>query len=705
LGGISWAQTTVTPLGEKFDTNEVIFSVTMSPATPTWVFVEYTSPPHHPASMSRATFTSVSAGTLAAGDQGFWLAGNATVTAKLNGVSGKFSWCAYAINVPPNAEVEANGGYTLRGTPPFLINGNIPVYDYNFGPGTCITSITDLTYNPAGFLHTPPMTVTATAPATVCAGAPLTFTAIATGGTTTAMSYTWSITRAGNTTSATTHTNAYITALATTGAEAYTPYTYTVYATNANGCTSTVSPAGSVTVYAVPVVQKVSSATICFGATAALSATASNVTTPATYTWNIQGQSQTPTTTSTYTTPGLTATATYTVQITNATGCASTVSGAGTITVYDDLNPGTITSSTTAVCKDGTVSAFTATAPSGGNGTYTYQWMQGSGNATGMSTASSFTPAGTYLSAPGTYHFTRVVTSCTSGTTTGTYTLVVHDLPGAPTNASNNTRCGTGDVTFSATTATGCTIDWYTASSGGSTVSVGTPAYTRSLTAPTAATYYAQSRNTSTGCVSASRLAVTGLAYAIPSVTTTNAEAICQTGAVTLTATAIGSPTTANTYTWIVGASQATTTTNGTYSTTVQPGSTTFHVSVTIEGGCTSGGTQGTAHRCALILNIPGYGVIELAQGNAPYDIAGADWYESTAHCAEKGFRLPTLVEAQHLFTYRALVPGGVGAIWAWTSTMCVAAEDWICIVGCQDGVLEESRKSTTGYRGARCVK
>jgi hypothetical protein len=362
LGGISYAQTTVTLLGENFDNSEVIFSVTMSPATPTWVFVEYTTSPHNPASMSRATFTSVSAGTLAAGDQGFWLTGSATVTTQLKNVSGQFSWCAYAINVPPNAEVKANGGYTLRGTPPFTINNSITIDSYDFGPGTCITSITDLTYNPAGFLRTPPMTVTATPPATVCAGAPLTFTAAASGGTTTAMTYTWNI--AGTITSTTTTT--YPTALSTAGTT-----TYTVYATNANGCTSTVSKAGTVTVNAVPV---------------------------------------------------------------------------------------------------------------------------------------------------------------------------------APANASNNTRCGTGDVTFSASTMSGCTIDWYTASSGGPTVSSATASYTTSLTAPAAATYYAQSRDTMTGCVSALRLAVPGIAYAETTKPTIEGATTidCVPNEVTLTVIPEG----ADSYTW-----------------------------------------------------------------------------------------------------------------------------------------------------------
>jgi uncharacterized protein (TIGR02145 family) len=330
LGGLSsaWAQS-IKMIGADFTHSEVTFSVDLSPATSTWVFVEHTTPPHSPANMSRATFTSVTfnppeAGTLTAEKRGFWLTGSATVTAKLKDVSGVFSWSAYAIGVPPNARVKPEGGYELRGTPPFTINNNITVNSHDFDAGTCITSITDFTYNPAGFFPDPPKVTVGASETEVCLGAEVTFTALATGSVTDAMSYTWNI--AG--TKTTTTTNPYITTLANVG-EA----TYTVFVTNANNCTSMVSAVGMVAVIAVPVVKTVSSETICSGTSAVLSATASDVTTPATYTWNIEGYPATWTTTNTYTTPALTATANYTVQITNDTGCTSAVSPAGMITV------------------------------------------------------------------------------------------------------------------------------------------------------------------------------------------------------------------------------------------------------------------------------------------------------------------------------------------------------------------------------------
>jgi hypothetical protein len=387
LGGLSsvWAQTTVKLDNENFNESAVTFTVTMGTATPTWVFVEYTTHPHNPASMSRATFTEVKCNPVAActysesspsdaNGQGFWVIKSAVVSATLTKDPGMFSWCAYAINVPPNAEVKAEGGYKLFGTPPFSINNDeFFVNSDELGAGTCITSISDLTYNPAGFLRDPPMTVTANAPATWCAESEFSFMASPVGSITNEMNYTWSIVGAGTTTTATTPDNPYTTTLATANTDPYTPYTYTVYVTNANGCTSTVSEARTITVYAIPVIEDVSSATICSGLTAALSATASNVTDLATYTWYVGDYSAETTTTSTYTTPALTATAstnvTYMVQITNATGCTSTVA-MGTITV-NSLPVPAFLSHPTAVYPNNQAT-FTAYDADGSGGSYCF---------------------------------------------------------------------------------------------------------------------------------------------------------------------------------------------------------------------------------------------------------------------------------------------------------------------------------------------
>jgi hypothetical protein len=80
-------------------------------------------------------------------------------------------------------------------------------------------------------------------------------------------------------------------------------------------------------------------------------------------------------------------------------------------------------------------------------------------------------------------------------------------------------------VTFSATVTSGRTIDWYTAASGGSLVSGGNGVTSFAPTLTTTTTYYAQARITSTQCVSATRLAVTGTVKTRPTITLTSGNA------------------------------------------------------------------------------------------------------------------------------------------------------------------------------------
>jgi hypothetical protein len=81
--------------------------------------------------------------------------------------------------------------------------------------------------------------------------------------------------------------------------------------------------------------------------------------------------------------------------------------------------------------------------------------------------------------------------------------------PSAPTVTSGS-RLNAGTVTLSAVAPSGSTVDWYANATGGNVLSGGlgvTTFTTPSLSNTT--TYYVQSRNTSTGCVSSTRTAVT----------------------------------------------------------------------------------------------------------------------------------------------------------------------------------------------------
>ena len=88
----------------------------------------------------------------------------------------------------------------------------------------------------------------------------------------------------------------------------------------------------------------------------------------------------------------------------------------------------------------------------------------------------------------------------------------------------NMTACGTSAVTFTGTVSAGLTLDWYDASTGGTLLSQGTTSYTTPVISTTT-TYYVAVRNVSTGCVSATRLAVTATINSASTVTAN--QAIC----------------------------------------------------------------------------------------------------------------------------------------------------------------------------------
>jgi uncharacterized protein (TIGR02145 family) len=98
-----------------------------------WVWVDYITVNSNNTTLGNSwTRAAVSAASPAASvtydgsnRQGFWLQGDsgsysATVTVQLNITASKFNWCAYVSDYPPNVTV-ANGTYTFRGTPPFIL--------------------------------------------------------------------------------------------------------------------------------------------------------------------------------------------------------------------------------------------------------------------------------------------------------------------------------------------------------------------------------------------------------------------------------------------------------------------------------------------------------------------------------------------------------------------------------------------------------
>nr|WP_294775770.1 MBG domain-containing protein [uncultured Flavobacterium sp.] len=220
---------------------------------------------------------------------------------------------------------------------------------------------------------------------------------------------------------------------------------------------------------------------------------------------------------------------TYSIIPTSATGGTFTASNYsitynnGTLTVNTALL--TITADNASKCF-GTTYALGTTA-------FTSIGLQ-NGETIGSVTLSSTGAASG--AAVGSYAITA--SSATGGTFTATNysityndgTLTVIASPNAP-SGTNGAICSTGTVNLSASVNGGETVDWYDASSGGTLLLSNSTAYTTPSISSTTI-YYAEARNTTTGCVSVTRTAVTATVYATftSGAVLTTGETICYNG-------------------------------------------------------------------------------------------------------------------------------------------------------------------------------
>jgi gliding motility-associated-like protein len=179
---------------------------------------------------------------------------------------------------------------------------------------------------------------------------------------------------------------------------AATTQTYTLTVTSAAGCTSTGTVV--VTVTPLPVANAGAAVTICSGNTTQLGA---NPVAGLTYSWSpstglSNSVAANPTVTLTNVSPtGTAITPTYTLTVTNAaTGCVSTATVV--VTVNAEILPGTIGPNQTVCASSTPVPLTSTTAPSGGYGTYTYQWESSPDNLTWTTVAGA--TSATYAPSP-----------------------------------------------------------------------------------------------------------------------------------------------------------------------------------------------------------------------------------------------------------------------------------------------------------------
>ena len=266
---------------------------------------------------------------------------------------------------------------------------------------------------------------------------------------------------------------------------------------------------------------------IYYGHAATLTATATNAAS-----YSLTGNGSDWQTATTFSVSPTTST-TYTLYAKTAAGCTASLPDAATVTV--NALPTLETTDPAPRCGAGTV-MLSATAGGGTTTEMSYAWIVG---GTAQTTTMTNTYTATVPEGSTTYSVT-VTNSAGVPSDAATGTITAHELPAAPTGASSNTVCGAGNIDFSAgVSGEGITIDWYNAANGGSVQASGTLTHTAYLS-PGSYTFYAEARNTATGCVSATWLEVSSTIYAVPYNLSLSSATICNGESATLTASASG---------------------------------------------------------------------------------------------------------------------------------------------------------------------
>jgi hypothetical protein len=286
---------------------------------------------------------------------------------------------------------------------------------------------------------------------------------------------------------------------------------YTVVVTNSNGCSAT-SAAKTVSINTLPLatVNSTGATTFCQGNSVVLNA---NTGSGLTYQWKNNGTNITGATSSSYT---ANAAGSYSVVVTNSSGCSAT-STATSVTI-NSLPTATITAvGATTFCQGNSVvlNANTGSA-------LIYQWKNNGTNISGA-TSSSYT-----ANAAGSY--TVVITNSNGCSATSTATTVtISSLPTATiTSGGSTTICQGNSVVLYANTGSGLTYQW---KNNGTNI---TGATSSSYTANAAGSYSVVVTN-SIGC-SATSTATSATINSLPtaSITAVGATTFCQGNSVVL---------------------------------------------------------------------------------------------------------------------------------------------------------------------------
>jgi len=242
----------------------------------------------------------------------------------------------------------------------------------------------------------------------------------------------------------------------------------------------------------------------------------------------------------------------------------------------------------TSFCSTGDPGVITGTIPSGGFGTYTYQWQRSADNLTftdiAGSTAQNFDPGVISI----TTYYRRIITSgtCSTPLVSNVVTINVIATPSTPVLVNRTaTICPGNTATFTvASPQQGITYDWYNSPAKTTHLFTGTTYVTGVLNSPS--TFYVQASNGSCTSVSLASGQVNVISIPLAPIAVASPATVCNGTATTLSIT---NPQGGLTYRWYTSSTGGNSVFTGTDFTT--PGitnNTTYYVEAVNAGGCNS---------------------------------------------------------------------------------------------------------------------
>lgn len=289
-----------------------------------------------------------------------------------------------------------------------------------------------------------------------------------------------------------------------------------------------------------------------------------------------------------YDPPVITVTTYYRRLTTSGSCTAPNVSNTATITIAPPLAGNTITAPPVAsFCVNGDATAITGSTPTGGNGTYSYQW-QSSNNNTSFTdipgaTAKDYDPPAINT----TTYYRRLVTSgsCTTPLISSAVAINILSIPTAPvlTAPPTVTICPGSTATFAVNAQPGITYNWYDSATKNNLLFTGNTFTTPALNA--SSTFYVEGSN---GSCTSTALTTAQVVVATPPAAPTVAPVPVQCSGNVVTLSITGAQP-GVTYQWYATATGGNTLGTGVnFTTPVLTANTTYYAGAINTTGCTA---------------------------------------------------------------------------------------------------------------------